>query len=90
MFLVWEGVATIRTPRGDIECRRGDVICFPTGAAGTHQLTNRSHAPCTVLLLGMADPHEVCYYPDSDKLMVDAYDSIILRAKPALTYLDGE
>jgi uncharacterized cupin superfamily protein len=90
MFLVWEGVATIRTPRGDIECRRGDFICFPTGAVGTHQLANRSGAPCTVLLLGNVDPHEVCYYPDSDKLMVDAFDSIILRATPALTYLDGE
>jgi hypothetical protein len=43
-----------------------------------------------VLLLGLVEPHEVCYYPDSDKLMIDAYDSIILRAKPALTYLDGE
>jgi uncharacterized cupin superfamily protein len=90
MFLVWDGVATIRTPRGEVECRRGDFICFPTGAAGTHQLTNRSSASCTVLLLGLVEPHEVCYYPDSDKLMIDAYDSIILRAKPALTYLDGE
>lgn len=90
MFLVWDGTATIRTPRGDIECRRGDFICFPTGPNGMHQLANTSQAACTVLLLGMSDPQEVCFYPDSNKLMVDAYGSIILRCEPALEYLDGE
>src|SRR5215469_1520316 len=90
MFLVWEGTATIRTPRGDIVCRRGDFISFPVGERGTHQLANTSDAPCTVLLLGWADPDEVCYYPDSDKVMIDALGPIIVRAKPTLEYLDGE
>ncbi|MBV8281187.1 MAG: cupin domain-containing protein, partial [Candidatus Eremiobacteraeota bacterium] len=90
MFLVWDGIATIRTPRGDIECRRGDFICFPTGKSGTHQLANTSDAPCTVLLLGMYDLQELCYYPDSDKVMIDALDGLILKAQPALEYLDGE
>ncbi|MBV8172668.1 MAG: cupin domain-containing protein [Candidatus Eremiobacteraeota bacterium] len=90
MFFVWEGSATIRTPRGDVVCRRGDFICFPTGPQGAHQLANTSDAPCTVLLLGLADPDEVCYYPDSDKVMIDGLGSIVVRAKPELAYLDGE
>ncbi|HLN46854.1 MAG TPA: cupin domain-containing protein [Magnetospirillaceae bacterium] len=90
MFLVWDGVATIRTPRGDIECRRGDFICFPTGTSGTHQLANASSAPCTLLLLGNADPQEVCQYPDSHKVMIDALGGLIVRDNPALEYLDAE
>src|ERR1700687_5368419 len=90
MFLVWDGVATIRTPRGNIQCRRGDFIAFPTGDNGAHQLANESDAPCTVLLVAATDPNEVCYYPDSNKIMVDSYQSMIVRAGPKLDYLDGE
>ena len=90
MFLVWDGVATISTPRGDVECRRGDFICFPTGEAGTHQLLNRSALPCTLVLLGLADRDEVCYYPDSKKFMIDPYGGVIVRAEPELDYFDGE
>ena len=48
MFLVWDGTPTIRTPRGSYVCRRGDVIAFPVGDVGLHQLCNESAAPCTV------------------------------------------
>ena len=57
VFLVWEGTPTIRTPRGEFECRRGDVIAFPPGDVGMHQLCNKSDAPCTVFLLGNAEPN---------------------------------
>ncbi len=90
MFLVWDGEATINTPRGNIVCRRGDFICFPTGDNGAHQLANTSQAECTVLLLANIDKDEVCYYPGSNKVMIDARDGIILRAEPALSYFDGE
>jgi uncharacterized cupin superfamily protein len=90
MFLVWDGTPTIRTLRGDFECRRGDVIAFPTGDIGTHQLVNASNAPCTVFLLGNAEPNEVAYYPDSDKVLVRGRGRLIVRAAPRLDYYDGE
>jgi len=89
MFLVWEGRPTIRTPRGAFECRRGDVIAFPTGDTGTHQLLNASDAPCTVFLLGNDEDEEVAYYPDSDKVLV-AGRHLMVRAAPHLDYYDGE
>jgi uncharacterized cupin superfamily protein/glyoxylase-like metal-dependent hydrolase (beta-lactamase superfamily II) len=92
MFFVLDGTPTIRTPRGDVVCRRGDFICFPVGVAGTHQLANASDAPCTVLLVGNFEPtDEVCRYPDSGKVMIDSVDgSVILHDTPALEYFDGE
>lgn len=90
MFLVWDGEPTIRTPRGDYACRKGDVICFPVGDAGTHQLLNASAAPCTVFLLGNAEPNEVAYYPDSDKVLVRGRGRLIVRGSPRLDYYDRE
>lgn len=90
MFLVWDGTPTIRTPRGDYACRKGDVVCFPVGDVGLHQLLNASDAPCTVFLLGNSDPNEVAYYPDSDKVLVRGRNRLIVRANPRLDYYDGE
>lgn len=90
MFLVWDGEPTIRTPRGEFSSRKGDVICFPVGDIGTHQLLNKSAKPCTLLLLGNSDPNEVAYYPDSDKVLVRGRNRLIVRASPRLDYYDGE
>jgi uncharacterized cupin superfamily protein len=89
MFLVWEGRPTIRTPRGSIECRPGDVIAFPVGDAGAHQLLNESDKPCKVFLLGMDEPEDVCHYPDSDKVSISGRH-LRVRATPHLDYYDGE
>jgi len=89
MFLVWEGEPTIRTPRGDFTCRKGDVIAFPTGDAGAHQLLNAGAKPCTVFLLGNDEPNEVAYYPDSDKVLVRGR-RIMLKGAPDLDYYEGE
>jgi len=86
----WEGEAVIRTPRGEFACRRGDFIAFPTGDRGAHQLINNSAADCTVFMLGMDDPNEVVYYPDSKKVLLESRDRLIVRSEPALDYYDGE
>ena len=90
MFLVWDGEPTIRTPRGEFTCRKGDVIAFPVGDVGMHQLLNASDRPCTVFLLGNAEPNEVAYYPDSDKVLVRGRSRLIVRASPRLDYYDRE
>ncbi|HKW45176.1 MAG TPA: cupin domain-containing protein [Candidatus Eremiobacteraceae bacterium] len=89
MFLVWEGRPTIRTPRGSFECRPGDVIAFPVGDVGGHQLLNLSDKPCKVLLLGLDEAHDVCHYPDSDKVSIPIRH-LRLRGSPHLDYYDGE
>ncbi len=90
MFVVWEGEAVIRTLRGEYVCRKGDVIAFPTGDIGTHEIINKSDKPCRVFMLGMEDPKSVAYYPDSKKVLVGSRNRLILRTEPALDYYDGE
>jgi len=89
MFFVLDGEPTIRTPRGKYVCRRGDVIAFPVGDAGTHQLLNESGKPCSVFLLGTSEPEEVALYPDSKKVWVRGR-GLRLRTRPQLDYYDGE
>lgn len=97
LFFVIDGEPSVRTLSGTILCRKGDFIALPVGESGTHQLLNESAAPATVLLLARAEDVEACYYPDSDKLMLDTRsplvrgaESIIVRASPTLDYFDNE
>jgi uncharacterized cupin superfamily protein len=97
MFFVLDGAPSIRTLSGTLRCRKGDFIALPVGESGTHQLLNESDVPATVLLLGRTEEFEACYYPDSDKLLVDMETplkgdrrSIMVRATPELDYFDTE
>jgi len=97
LFFVIDGEPSVRTLSGTIRCREGDFIALPVGESGTHQLLNESDAPATVLLLARAEDVDACYYPDSDKLLLDtpspfikSVESIIVRASPELDYFDGE
>lgn len=46
-----EGEPALRTPEGEHELREGDVVAFPRGGEGLHQVSNRSEAPIRVLML---------------------------------------
>ncbi len=87
LFLVFEGSATLLTPRGSFALRKGDFIAFPVGPDGAHKIVNETAAPCTLLMLSNFDPDDVCYYPDSHKLAVGP---AILREGPSLDYFEGE
>ena len=56
---------------------------------GAHKLLNETGEPCSVLMLSNADPGDVCFYPDSDKLLVDS-TGLIVRSSPDLDYFHGE
>ena len=97
LFLVLDGEPSVRTLSGTIRCRKGDFIALPVGVSGTHQLLNESNAPATILLLARTEAFDACYYPDSDKILVDMPDplvagreSLLIAASPQLDYFDGE
>ena len=42
LVLVLRGTPTLRTPEGERELEPGDFVHFPGGAAGAHQISNRT------------------------------------------------
>jgi uncharacterized cupin superfamily protein len=69
-LIVLEGAPTLRTPEGESELARGDVVCFPPGPAGAHKLTNRAAATALVGMLSTKSRPAIAVYPDSDKVGV--------------------
>ena len=81
----------MRTPEGEEVLRAGDVVCFPAGPEGAHQVINRGDAEARVVLLSDFQRPEVIVYPDSDKVMITAEGvETILPLSAKTTYWDGE
>jgi uncharacterized cupin superfamily protein len=89
LFIVMKGEATLLTPRGKWTIRQGDFVSFPTRAAGAHKIVNESGAECEIVMIANTDQADVCYYPDSKKVLIEKSD-LMLRDNPVLEYLDGE
>lgn len=89
LFIVWSGNPTLRTPLASRRLRPGDCVVFPTDPGGAHRLSNETDAPCTVIMIANVDPGDVCFYPDSDKFVVEATGTLV-RARPQLDYFEGE
>jgi len=70
LILVLRGRPTLRTPDGERELEAGEFVHFPKGAAGAHQVANRSEEPVRYLVGSSNVAPEVCEYPDSGKVAV--------------------
>jgi uncharacterized cupin superfamily protein len=81
----------LRTPEGERELAPGDVVHFPEGEPGAHQLRNDTAEPFRVLIGSTKSPLNVAGYPDSNKLLIDLPGRRrMLRDGPELEYWDGE
>jgi uncharacterized cupin superfamily protein len=89
MFFVIDGAVTLVGPRGEWELVRGDIVSFPTRANAAHKIVNRTSAPCTLLMVANTDDRDVCFYPNSHKLLVEKTGHLV-RDRPSLDYYDGE
>jgi len=92
-LLVIRGRPTLRTPEGEHELTEGDVVAFPRGEAGLHQVRNRTDQPIRLLMFSTLIMPEVIEYPDSGKLGArDATGERIVLARPGapLGYWEGE
>ena len=68
MVIALSGNPSIRTPDGWRQLEPGEVVPFPRGAEGAHQVANRSDEEARVLLLGELNGPDVILYPDSEKV----------------------
>jgi uncharacterized cupin superfamily protein len=70
MIIVLSGRPHLRTPAGWRELESGEVVAFPRGPAGAHQVENRGDEPARYLILSEMNAPEAVVYPDSDKVGV--------------------
>ena len=91
--IIVRGQPTLRSPAGEQTLVEGDVVVFPRGKAGAHQLTNRTDAPIRVLMLSSMVRPDIVEYPDSGKVgarNIDGERILLSRPGPILDYWDGE
>lgn len=69
-LLVVDGTVDLRTPAGEQALSRGDIVRFPAGPEGAHQVANRSAAVARVMLFSKVAVPAVSVYPDSDTIGV--------------------
>jgi uncharacterized cupin superfamily protein len=90
--LVLEGEVTLLLGDEQHRMKPGDYVCSPAGQKTGHSFLNSGTGPCSYLVIGERSPHDVCVYPDSNKIAVNAlrvresiFDMAALR-----NYWDGE
>jgi uncharacterized cupin superfamily protein len=96
MLVVLEGAPHLRTPEGWRELGEGEVVAFPRGEEGGHQVMNRTGETVRFLAFSTQPGPDIVMYPDSGKL--GAYERRpdgsglrrMFRLEDAVDYHDGE
>lgn len=96
ILIVIEGRPSLRTPEGWRELVQGELVSFPRGEAGGHQVLNRTGEVVRFLVVSTSGEPDVVMYPDSGKL--GAFERLpdggglrmLFRVSDAVDYHDGE
>ena len=90
--IVVDGEVVVRTPQGDRTLRAGDVIAFPVGEEGAHQVRNASDAVARFAMpSSRAGDGYVAVRPDSNTaLIVGSGFKQIVPLDESLEYWDRE
>ena len=98
MLIVLDGQVELREPDGLRELAPGDVVAFPRGAGGAHQVRNAGSETVRVILLSEMRRPEIPIYPDSGKVGVREkapgtpgdWLRLTFRTEDAVDYWEGE
>jgi uncharacterized cupin superfamily protein len=98
VLLVLRSRPSLRAPDGERELEEGDVVHFPTGPAGAHQVINRTEDPVRYVVASSFKDPEIVEYPDSGKLAALSYGEsqrgqplrTLHRLDDSVDYFDGE
>lgn len=91
--LVLAGHPTVRTPEGSERLAPLDMLFFPTGPAGAHQLRNDTEEPVRLLMWSEVSHPGGTAYPDSGKVALhtgDRSEDVIVERSSAVGYYHGE
>jgi uncharacterized cupin superfamily protein len=92
-LLVVTGQPSVRHPGGVDQLAPWDVVCFPTGPDGAHQVRNETGETVRVLMWSTVVLPTATVYPDSGKVGVwtgNAGDDVVVRRTSAVDYWEGE
>ena len=92
-LLVLDGRPSVRTPDGVEELAPFDVVFFPMGPTGAHQVRNDSDATARVMMWSMIVIPTATAYPDSDKVGVwtgDKAEDVMVERSGNVPYFHGE
>jgi uncharacterized cupin superfamily protein len=68
LLIVLRGRPSLRSPQGWRELAEGEVVSFPAGHRGAHQLVNRGSDTVRFLVISEMRAPEVNFYPDSGRV----------------------
>jgi uncharacterized cupin superfamily protein len=89
LFMVASGSMILRTLDGLEIVETGDLVFCEMGESGAHQFHNHGTEPCMYLDIRTFVGHDVCEYPDSDKLLI-APSFEIYKKNSKVGYFEGE
>lgn len=71
LAFVLAGTPTLRTPDGERTLETGEVVAFPIGPDGAHQLRNDKDAtePARILIVSTRNLPEIARYPDTGAVL---------------------
>jgi uncharacterized cupin superfamily protein len=90
--LIIEGQVTLLLGDERYDMQAGDYVCFPAGQKIGHSFMNSGTGLCSYLMIGERNPNEVCVYPDSNKMAVNALrtERDVFDMSGVRRYWDGE
>lgn len=82
LLLVLRGDPTLRTPKGERPLHEGDVVHFPVGASGAHQVLNRSSSVVRYLMVAAHSGLDIIEYVDDSKVIAYSNADSLLQGEP--------
>lgn len=70
LLIVLEGRPSLRTPEGTRELETGEVVGFPAGPAGAHQLVNGTNEIARFIAISAGGETDIVEYPDTGETLV--------------------
>jgi len=92
-MLVIEGRPTVRMPEGTEQLDPSEVVFFPKGAAGAHQIRNDTDQPVRILMWSSVVYPTATAYPGSDKVGLytgDTGEDVMVLRSTKVDYYHGE
>jgi uncharacterized cupin superfamily protein len=92
-LLVLEGRATVRTPDATEQLDPFELVFFPKGPDGAHEVRNDTDATVRVLMWSTVVYPTATAYPDSGKVGVwtgDKAEDLMVERSSAVEYFHGE